>query len=268
MKAKSYTFINSFDHNKSLSNIPEEYYIDNTDLYLGNYEDSRRSSYYFSFSRTIYGFLIKKEVLDNECKSLYTVDPISKDSRRIVFVKLNKEISPAIRYYFDDIIRYSSADKWTVCFVREADDNYKIREGYYLLSVCDVPHTNTRIRCFETEEAAIDEYNKRQEKNSARRKALWDAIDNAPNNGDIYLATPKYIVKRIHIKTNYLSDVKEGDIVYGRITVIKDGKNKLNKSSRYANYIDLYVNDTFSKTLPMNVFGDLMSKNMELTIFV
>ena len=32
MKAKSYTFINSFDHNKSLSNIPEEYYIDNTDL--------------------------------------------------------------------------------------------------------------------------------------------------------------------------------------------------------------------------------------------
>ena len=267
MKAKSYTFINSFDHNKSLSNIPEEYYIDNTDLYIGNYEDGGRSSYYFSFSRNIYGFLIKKEVLDNECKSLYTVDPISKDSRRIVFVKLNKEISPTIRYSFD-IIRYSSADKWTVCFVREADDNYKIREGYYLLSVCDVPHTNTRNRCFETEEDAIAEYNKRQEKNAARRKAKWDAIDNAPNNGDIYLATPKYIVKRIHIKTNYLSDVKEGDIVYGRITVLKDGKNKLNKSSCYANYIDLYVNDTFSKTLPMNVFGNLMSKNMELTIFV
>lgn len=47
MKAKSYTFINSYDHNKSLSNIPEEYYIDNTDLYLGNYEDGGRSSYYF-----------------------------------------------------------------------------------------------------------------------------------------------------------------------------------------------------------------------------
>ena len=263
MKAKSYTFINSFDHNKSLSNIPEEYYIDNTDLYLGNYEDGGRSSYYFSFSRNIYGFLIKKEVLDNKCKSLYTVDPISKDSRRIVFVKLNKEISPTIRYS-----RYSSADKWTVCFVREADDNYKIREGYYLLSVSDIPHTNTRIRCFETEEAAIDEYNKRQEKNSARRKAKCDAIDNAPNNGDIYLATPKYIVKRIHIKTNYLSDVKEGDIVYGRIKILEKGKNKLNTSSRYVNYIDLYVNDTFSKTLPMNVFGNLMSKNMELTIFV
>ena len=56
--------------------------------------------------------------------------------------------------------------------------------------------------------------------------------------------------------------------MYGRITVLKEGKNKLNTSSRYANYIDLYVNDTFSKTLPMNVFGDLMSKNMELTIFV
>ena len=86
MKAKSYTFINSFDHNKSLSNIPEEYYIDNTDLYIGNYEDGGRTSYYFSFSRNVYGFLIKKEVLDNECKSLYTVDPISKDSRIIGLV--------------------------------------------------------------------------------------------------------------------------------------------------------------------------------------
>ena len=38
MKAKSYTFINSNDHNKSLSNIPEEYYIDNTDLFIGNYD--------------------------------------------------------------------------------------------------------------------------------------------------------------------------------------------------------------------------------------
>lgn len=267
MKAKSYTFINSYDHNKSLSNIPEEYYIDNTDLYLGNYEEGGRSSYYFSYSRTIYGFLIKKEVLDNECKSLYTVDPISKDSRRIVFVKLNKEISPAVRGA-SEIIRYSSADKWSVCFVREADNNYKIRDGYYLLSVCDVPHVNTRNRCFEIEEDAIAEYNKRQEKNAARRKANWDAIDNAPNNGDMFLATPKYIVKRIHIKTKYLSIVKEGDIIYGRITVLQDGKNKLNKSSSYANYIDLYVNDTFYKTLPMNVFGNLMSTNMELTIFV
>ena len=78
----------------------------------------------------------------------------------------------------------------------------------------------------------------------------------------------KYIVKRIHIKTNYLSDVKEGDIVYGRIKILEKGKNKLNTSSRYVNYIDLYVNDTFSKILPMNVFGNLMSKNMELTIFI
>ena len=264
MKAKSYTFINSDDHNKSLSNIPEEYYIDNTDLFIGNYDDSSRSYY---FSKSIYGFLIKKEVLDNECKSLYTVNPISGDSRRIVFVKINNKLSTTHSASIT-ITGRSSADDWTVCFVREADDNYKIREGYYLLSVCDVPHTNTRICCFETEEDAIAEYNKRQEKNSAQRKAKCDAIDNAPNNGDIYLATPKYIVKRIHIKTNYLSHVKKGDIVYGRITVLKEGKNKLNKSSRYANYIDLYVNDTFSKTLPMNVFGNLMSKNMELTIFV
>ena len=58
MKVKSYTFINSNDHNKSLSNIPEEYYIDNTDLLVTMIDSSR--SYYFS--RSIYGFLINKEV--------------------------------------------------------------------------------------------------------------------------------------------------------------------------------------------------------------
>lgn len=266
MKAKSYTFINSKDHAKSLSNIPEEYYIDNTDLYYGHYDDGRRT--YSYFSTTIYGFLIKKEILDNECKSLYTVDPIIKDNRRIVFVKINKKLPNSSSDYSLSITHKASADDWTVCFVREANEYYKIREGYYLLSVCDIPHTNLKLRCFENEEDAIAEYNKRQKKKEEYRKANWDALDNAPNNGDMFLATPKYIVKRIHIKTNYLSGVKDGDIIYGRITVLQDGKNKLNKSSSYANYIDLYVNDTFYKTLPMNVFGNLMSKNMELTIFV
>lgn len=61
MKAKSYTFINSFDHNKSLSNIPEEYYIDNTDLYIGNYEDGGRSSYYLVLVEIFMDFLLRKK---------------------------------------------------------------------------------------------------------------------------------------------------------------------------------------------------------------
>ena len=40
MKVKSYTFINSDDHNKSLSNIPEEYYID---LIMGQYNVIKNS---------------------------------------------------------------------------------------------------------------------------------------------------------------------------------------------------------------------------------
>lgn len=262
MKAKSYTFVNSKDHAKSVSNIPEEYYIDNSDLFIGKCDDGR-SSYYFT--TTVYGFYIKKEVLDNNCKSLYTVDPIKGDKRRIVFLKFNKKFQTIDADYITSL---GSADDWTVCFVRNADKNFKIREDYYLLTVNDICHTNLKIRCFETEEDAIVEYNKRQEKKTERRKAKKDAFSNAPNNGDIYLATPTYVVKRIHIKTDYLSDVKENDIIYGKIEVLNDGKNKLNRSSSYVNYIDLYVNDTFYKTLPMNVFGDLMSKYMELTLFV
>lgn len=81
----------------------------------------------------------------------------------------------------------------------------------------------------------------------------------------MFLRTPKYKVNRIHIATDYLKDVHEGDIIYGEIQVLENGKNKLKRSSSYVNYIDLYVNNKLYKTLPMNVFGNLMSINVDLT---
>lgn len=266
MKLKSYTFIHNKE--KSMTNIPDEYFVDNTGLRTTHF--NTENSY---FNISAYGFLIKKDVFDKECKSFYTMNSLSQytncdvKGRRIAFVKFNSKLA---EYDADSIAikRSSSTDNWTVVTVIDNTSRWKrIPDDYYLLAV-KFRTSGLKIRCFENEEDAISEYNKKEQKNSDKKKAKWNAINNAPNNGNISLTTPKYKVERIHIKTNYLKDVHEGDIIYGDITVLKNGKNELNTSSQYANYIDLYVNDKLYKTLPMNVFGDLFSKNMELTIFV
>ncbi len=266
MKVKSYIFVHNKE--KSTYNIPDEYFVDNTNLRIAHF-DTENS--YFNIS--VYGFLIKKEVFDNECKSFYTLNPVSKytngdiKGRRIAFVKFNKEL-PKYDATGIAIKRLATTDTWTIVNVIDNTSRWtRIPADCYLLAVKFKP-SGLKIRCFEKEEDAIDEYNKNEEKKSANKKAKWDAIDNAPNNGNINLSTLKYKVERIHIKTNYLKDVREGDIIYGVIPVLVDGKNKLNVSSHYANYIDVYVNDKLYKTVPMNVFGDLLSKHLQLSVFV
>lgn len=266
MKAKSYTFIHNKE--KSMTNIPDEYFVDNTGLRIRHF-DTENS--YFNIS--VYGFLIKKDIFDKECKSFYTVNLVSKytqgdvKGRRIAFVKFNTKL-PEYDSESNAVKRLSSTEDWTVVNVIDNTSRWKhIPEDCYLLAV-KFKSSGLKIRCFETEEDAIAEYDKKEEKRSINKKAKWDAIHNAPNNGNISLSTPKYIVERIHIKSNYIKDVKEGDIIYGDIPVLNNGENKLNKSSQYANYVDLYVNDKFYKTLPMNVFGDMFAKNMQLKIFV
>lgn len=266
MKSNSYTFVHNKE--KSITNIPEEYFVDNTGLRIRHF-DTENS--YFNIS--VYGFLVKKDEFDKNCKSFYTVNPLSHytngdvKTRRIAFVKINKKL-PEYDYEATSVKRSLSTEEWSVVAVIDNTSRWKrIPEDCYLLAT-KFSTSGLKIRCFETEDDAISEYNKREEKKSANKKAKWDAINNAPNNGNINLATPKYKIERIHIKTNYLKDVHEGDIIYGIINVLTDGENKLNKSSQYANYIDLYVNDKMYKTLPMNVFGDLFSKNLQLSVFV
>ena len=45
---------------------------------------------------------------------------------------------------------------------------------------------------------------------------------------------------------------------------IKLYEMKLNVSSRYVNYIDVYVNDKLITTLPMSTFGNILSHNYKL----
>ena len=105
---------------------------------------------------------------------------------------------------------------------------------------------------------------KNEEKAKKKREEKYKLLDNT-NNGPIIMSTPKLEVVEINYSTESIPNVKVGDIIYGTIYVIDEqGKNKLNVSSKYVNYIDVYVNDKVITTLPMSTFGNILSNNYKL----
>lgn len=250
MKVKSYTFIHSHDDSKSMTTVPEDKLIsiDRFNVYNTNI--------YSRVCGNVYGVLIKKSKLDDEHKMFYTVKPRFDNKRCIAFVKLETDDNTAVHKM--------SAKYWSVCSVLTKYPGINVPDDSYFV-VANVRFSDARIRCFETEEDAIAEYKAREAKRMKRLTEWGNAMKNAPNNGNILLRTPKYKLNRIHIATDYLKDVNVGDVIYGEIQVLENGKNRLHRSSSYVNYIDLYVNDKFYKTLPMNVFGNLMAMNMDLS---
>ena len=105
---------------------------------------------------------------------------------------------------------------------------------------------------------------KNKEKSSKKNEEIHKLLDNT-NNGPIIMSTPKLEVVEINYSTKSLPNIKVGDIIYGTIDVLDEkGKNKLNVSSRYVNYIDVYVNDKLITTLPMSTFGNILSNNYKL----
>ena len=105
---------------------------------------------------------------------------------------------------------------------------------------------------------------KNEEKSKKKREEKYKLLDNT-NNGPIYMSTPKLEVVEINYSTESIPNVKVGDIIYGTIDVLNEqGKNKLNVSSKYVNYIDVYVNDKLITTLPMSTFGNILSNNYKL----
>lgn len=267
MKNKTYTFIDSTLPEKSMCSVPLEYYINSKDLKIVEFKD--RGRFYCNY---VYGFLIKKSVLDDECKTFYIDDGYSSPYiKRIAFVKLDERITNYNGLSNNDtrfIIKNRSArEDWGVFYVLSSQDsNFRdIPDDSYLLGLMKENKSNKKRRCFETKDDAVADHANRAKKRDAVNKAKMDAYKNANSNGDIILTTPKYKIEKINLKTDYLKGVKVGDVIYGSIIVLKDGENKLNKSSHYVNYIDMYVNDKHYKTFPMNVFGNLLSKYIKLS---
>ena len=105
---------------------------------------------------------------------------------------------------------------------------------------------------------------KNKEKSSKKNEEICKLLHNT-NNGPIIMSTPKLEVVEINYSTKSIPNIKVGDIIYGTIDVLDEqGKNKLNVSSRYVNYIDVYVNDKLITTLPMSTFGNILSNNYKL----
>ena len=84
------------------------------------------------------------------------------------------------------------------------------------------------------------------------------------NNGTIKFTTPKFEIVEINKSTDNVPDAKVGDIIYGEMTVLENGKNKVRIASAYVNYVTLYKNDEKINILSPSVFGDVMAKHFKL----
>ena len=97
-----------------------------------------------------------------------------------------------------------------------------------------------------------------------KNEEIYKLLDNT-NNGPICMSTPKLEVVEINYTTKSIPNIKVGDIIYGTINVLDEqGKSKLHVSSKYVNYINVYVNDELVNTLPMSTFGNILSNNYKL----
>ena len=80
------------------------------------------------------------------------------------------------------------------------------------------------------------------------------------------LKTPKFRVVEISKKTDYLKNIKVGDIIYGEIPVIKATDERkfgaLRGIGTLTNWVTLYVNDEKVNTISPKVFPNLFLINI------
>ena len=80
------------------------------------------------------------------------------------------------------------------------------------------------------------------------------------------LKTPKFRVVEISKKTDYLKNIKVGDIIYGEIPVIKASDERkfgaLRGIGTLTNWVTLYVNDEKVNTISPKVFPNLFLINI------
>lgn len=103
------------------------------------------------------------------------------------------------------------------------------------------------------------------EKAKAKREAE-KVLKEETNNGPIDFATPVFEIVEINKSTDIVYGAKVGDTIQGKIKMLNaDGMNLMSQpKSSYVSYVDLYVNGKYIKSLPMNVFSNMMAFNFKL----
>ena len=88
----------------------------------------------------------------------------------------------------------------------------------------------------------LHENTKQNDQKAKEKKAKIDKKVEETNNGNIKFTTPKFEIVEINKSTDNVPDAKVGDVIYGEMTVLENGKNKVYTASEYVNYITLYKN--------------------------
>lgn len=251
------------------TNVPEEYFldIDKCDRFSLSYERNRWHSDKY------YGYKIKKEDFEKNAKVLYLNADRANNvnySNKVVFVKLNKSEELA-KTCFDEKREYKNNilnEDWTILFVVEDDkllSSYSVDINKYVYLALPKVHymSKTKKKVFLSSED-LKENTKQNDQKAKEKKAKIDKKVKETNNGNIKFTTPKFEIVEINKSTDNVPDAKVGDVIYGEMTVLENGKNKVHTASEYVNYVTLYKNGEKINILPPSVFGDVMAKHFKL----
>lgn len=252
------------------TNLPEEYFlnVNGCDRFRLNYSHNRWHH------DECYGFKIKKEDFKKNAKVLYLntngAENVVNKSNKVVFVKLNKQEVLDKMYgdereiYKDNILN----EDWTILFVVEDDNflqcNWVDKSKYVCLALPKAHYmSKTKKKVFLSNED-LQENNEQNKQKAKEKRAKISEKFKETNNGTIKFTTPKFEIIEINKSTNNVPDAKVGDIIYGEMIVLENGKNKVHIASVYVNYVTLYKNGEKINILSPSVFGDVMAKHFKL----
>ena len=256
-------------------NIPEDKFFD-----LRNYEIPRSEIFTLSdswYSQTYFILHIDKKFFEENAVSMFADLDYHEDTRynnqhEVVFIKFNNNQIIKSYEYKNDYKHYlmNDNDKWTLCYVVRNFDKYfkkfKDDDSYVFLVIPRIYNlTKVKRKVFESFEDLKNNKKENKIKRDNKISSFNEKLKNT-NNGYISLRTPKYEIAEINKPTDYVKNAKVGDIIYGEIDVLNNGRNVLNVASRYVNYITLYVNDTAYSSLPASAFGDILAQNFKLKL--
>ena len=260
---KRFSFKYTPDCSKSTTTVPAEMFVDSSIVEKCTLNTKQRN--YYSSYNNVNGWKISKKYADkinyfyvdfNDCtRGNYT--------GKVVFLNYNKPENCSLEnssYYY----RCASSN-WTIGIVVEETGLYSNCNDDYIYLMLPTSYFPKSLKgVFLSKEDMEKNKLKNEEKAKKKREEKCKLLDNT-NNGPIIMSTPKLEVVEINYSTESIPNVKVGDIIYGTIDVLNEqGKNKLNVSSKYVNYIDVYVNDKVITTLPMSTFGNILSNNYKL----
>lgn len=245
MKTYSITY-NCKDKSKSKHNVPDEMIVslpDNT--YIDNDDSGIKRKYGFRISN----------------KQLSLLTPLYLNNGKILEVYI-VNLSNINNYDKNHHSPRFGSDNWALTTLASVKNFYG--DTVHYLRIIDPNELSKAPQKLFVDRNELEKYYSNVlEKRVAKNKAEQDLLDNT-NNGPLQFETPHLKVTAINKPTGHIPNVKVGDIIYGAIKVLdNNGKNMMKVSSKYVNYIKVYVNDEVVNTLPMSVFGDIMSKNFK-----